>query len=272
MRDYFGKNADALKEKKLFLFDMDGTIYLGDRVFDGVVELLDKIEKKGGRYVFITNNPSKSVKDYVKKVRRMGIRADGENFFTSAQAAVMLLKERYEKRLVYAQGTRSFVKGLKRGGLNVTCRYDERAEAVLVGYDPELTGKKLRMTCEMLTKNDVGYFATNPDWVCPVDFGFVPDCGSMCREIELATGKKPVFIGKPEPTMIRTVMEKFGNTGAETVVIGDRLYTDIASGIRAGVDTVCVLSGEVKLDEIKKSVDIKPTFVLESVKELLSVV
>lgn len=267
MQDYFGKNADALKNKKLFLFDMDGTIYEENALFDGVLELLDGIVKSGGKYIFITNNSSKSVMDYVKKVRKMGITADKENFFTSGQAAIMLLKEKFGNRLIYAQATKSFYKELKKGGLNVTKRYTENAAAVLVGFDPELTGKKLRTTCEILTKCEIPYYATNPDWVCPVDFGYIPDCGSMCFGIEKATGKKPIFIGKPEPTMINTVMKKFGMTSEQTLVLGDRLYTDIASGVNAGVDTVCVLSGEATLEDIKTN-EIKPTFVLKSVSEI----
>ena len=126
----------------------------------------------------------------------------------------------------------------------------------------------MRTTCEILTKHDIPYYATNPDWVCPVDFGSIPDCGSMCVGIEYATGKKPIFIGKPQPTMIFELMKKFGFSKEQTVVIGDRLYTDIASGVNAGVDTICVLSGEATLEDINES-EIKPAFVLESVKDLL---
>ena len=268
MKDYFGKDASVLLKKKLFLFDMDGTIYRENDLFDGVIELLANIKKVGGVYAFITNNPSKSVKDYIKKLNRLGIKeVDENNFFTSAQAAIMIFKEKFGKKLIYAQGTKSFIKGLKTSGLNVTEKYTDKACAVLVAFDPEVTGKKLRSTCEILTKHDIPYYATNPDWVCPVDFGAIPDCGSMCVGIEYATGKKPVFIGKPEPTMVFELMKKFNFSKEETLVIGDRLYTDIASGVNAGVDTICVLSGEVTLKDIENS-DIIPTFVLNSVKDI----
>lgn len=271
MKDYFGKNAAALQDKKLYLFDMDGTIYRENDLFDGVIELLKKIKDKGGRYAFITNNPSKSVKDYVKKLNRLGIKeVDEDNFFTSAQAAIMIMKEKFGNALIYAQGTKSFIKELKASGLNVTQKYTDNAAAVLVAFDPELTGKKLRTTCETLTKNDIPYYATNPDWVCPVDFGSIPDCGSMCVGIEYATGKKPIYIGKPEPTMIFELMKKFGYEKKDVVVIGDRLYTDIASGVNAGVDTICVLSGEATLADIEAATaKDTPTFVLNSVKDLL---
>lgn len=271
MKDYYGKDTAALKNKKLFLFDMDGTIYLENNLFDGIIRLIDKIVENGGRYVFITNNSSKSVKDYVKKVKKLGItNATKDNFLTSLQSAAELLKEKYKNELIYCQGTRSFVKALKKAGLNVTEKYDKRSKVVLVGFDDELTMAKLRNTCKTLTKNNPDYYATNPDWSCNADFGYVPDCGSMCFGIEKATGRKPIFIGKPQPAMIYTAMKKFGCTKEETVVVGDRIYTDIASGYNAGVDTVLVLCGEATVKDIEES-EIKPTYVLKETKQLLGI-
>lgn len=270
MKDYFGNDGSRLKEKKLFLFDMDGTVYLGERLFDGVKTLLENIEKRGGRYVFITNNSSKSVKDYVAKMHRLGLTdINGEHFYTSAQATVSLLKEKYGERLIYVQGTKSLIEEFKDNGLCVTTEYNPKAEVIVVGFDPEFTGDKVYTTCKMLTELDTPYYATNPDWVCPVEFGYIPDCGAMCKSLEMATGKTPIFIGKPEPAMIHAVMKKFHCTPEETVVVGDRLYTDIASGNNAGVDTVCVLSGEVKLNEIQEATGNQiPNFVFSSVKDM----
>lgn len=269
MKDYYGKDCSLLKDKKLWLFDMDGTVYLGNRLFDGTTELLEKIAANGGKYVFITNNSSKGIEDYVKKVTAMGIKADESNFYTSVDAAIMLLKERFGKGLIYAQGTKSFIKNLKSGGLNVTEKYDENSECVIVGFDTELTLEKLSATCRTLLK-DIPYYATNPDWVCPTEFGYVPDCGSMCFGIEKATGKTPVFIGKPNPVMIEEVIKKFGAEKSDAVVIGDRIYTDIASGVNAGVDTVLVLSGETTAEVCNES-KIKPSLVLSGVKEILKI-
>ena len=271
MRDYFGVNADRLQNKKLYLFDMDGTVYLDETLFDGVPELLEKIEKQGGRYVFITNNASKSVTDYVAKMHRLGLKQiTSEHFFTSAQATLALLKEKHAGALVYIQATKSFIDEYIKEGIRVTTEFTDEAEVILVAFDPEFTGEKVYTTCKMLTKFDLPYYATNPDWVCPVEFGYIPDCGSMCQGIERATGKKPIYIGKPEPAMVYAVMKKFGVAKEDTVVIGDRLYTDVASGNNAGVDTVCVLSGEVTLPEVERATGVeKPTFVLNSVKELL---
>jgi HAD superfamily hydrolase (TIGR01450 family) len=270
MKDYFNKNCDTVMSKKLWLFDMDGTIYLENDLFKGVKELLNYITENGGNYVFITNNSSKSVSDYVKKITGMGIKATEENFFTSAQAASMLILKRFGNSLIYAQGTNSFISGLKASGVNLTTEYNENVSAILVGFDTELTGEKMRTTSKMLTKVNVPYFATNPDWVCPVDFGYIPDCGSMCEGYFRATGRRPEFIGKPEPTMINVVSEKFGVDKKDVVVFGDRLYTDIASGVNAGVDTVFVLSGEATLTDLESS-EVKPTYTLNGVWELMGV-
>lgn len=270
MKDYFGKDITSLKEKRLFLFDMDGTIYCENTLFDGAIELFDKIKSIGGKFAFITNNPTKSVNDYVQKLVNMGVTGiDKDNFFTSAQAAAMILYEKFKDKLIYAQGTKSFISELKSSGLNVTEEYCDNANAVLVAFDTELTAQKLRNTCKILTLHDIPYYATNPDWVCPVDFGAIPDCGSMCVGIEYATGKKPIFIGKPQPTMIFEVMKKFNYSPKQTLVIGDRLYTDIASGVNANVDTVCVLSGEAKVEDVISS-EIKPTFTLNSIVDILN--
>jgi len=268
VNDYFGKDFAALKDKKLFLFDMDGTIYMEGKLFNDVSNLLEKIEQNGGKYVFITNNSSKSVNEYIKKLAKMGISCDENNFYTSTQATCELFNDRFRGKLVYAQGTDSFIKELKQNKIKVTTKLNDEIGAIIVGFDSEITGKKLRTTSEVLTKFDVPYYATNPDWVCPVEFGYIPDCGSMCFGYEKATGKKPIFIGKPNPMMINLAMKKFNANKEQTVVIGDRIYTDIASGFNANVDTILVLSGEATINDCQNS-DIKPTYVLESVAEIL---
>lgn len=266
MKDVFHKEADVLRKKRLFLFDMDGTIYKDDILFKGTKELLSRIEEIGGRYVFITNNSSKSVKNYIEKIQSFGIDANVDNFFTSTQATIIYLKKNYPERKIYCQGTAAFLKELEEADIDITCNPLDEVDVVLVGFDTELTSEKLRHTCEVLQK-DIPYIATNPDLVCPVSFGFIPDCGSICQMLENATGKKPKFIGKPEATMVEIVRDKFKYEKDETVVIGDRLYTDIASGVHAEVTTICVLSGEATIEEIKES-PFTPTFTFEGVNEL----
>ena len=264
-KDVFGKEID-LSGKKLWLFDMDGTIYKDHYVYDGTLDILNLIKEKGGKYVFITNNSSKSVVDYIDMNRSLGIPSDEDNFFTSSQATILYLKNHFPNAKVYCQGTNSLIRELVSAGINVTQNV-EKVDVVLLGFDTELTSVKLRNTCEILTEQEVEYIATNPDLVCPVSFGFVPDCGSISIMIKNATGKYPVFIGKPEATMVNIVVEKFGYSLEETVVIGDRLYTDIKSGLNAGVTSICVLTGEATKEMIESG-DIKPTYTVNSVKDL----
>lgn len=266
MLDYTEKSADKLKEKKLYLLDMDGTIYNENQIFDGTLEFLAEIERRGGKYIFITNNSSKSVEDYVQKVQKMGIKADYENFYTSSQATAMYLKENYPNQVVYCMGTESLVKELRGAGIEVVTEADERANVVLLGFDTENTSEKIRNTCIMLGR-DVAYLATNPDLVCPVSFGYIPDCGSMSIMLKNATGKEPFFIGKPEPIMVNCVLKKLNYTTQEAVIIGDRLYTDIKTGENAGVDTICVLSGEATMEDILQG-EVKPNYIFKSVKEI----
>ena len=136
-----------------------------------------------------------------------------------------------------------------------------------MGYDTELTFKKLDDVSRLLTERDLVYIAANPDWVCPTSYGYVPDCGSVAEMIRRATGKSPLFIGKPNPDMLLLAMEKFGYTKEETLMVGDRVYTDIASGYNAGVDTVLVLSGEATVQDAENS-DTKPTYIMENIREL----
>lgn len=270
MVDYFGRDACEIKKKKLWLFDMDGTIYQEDYVFPGTLDLLESIKDQGGRYVFITNNSSKSVSDYIQKVNRIGIAASKDNFFTSTQATILLLKKNYPNARVYCQGTKSFLQEIEEAKISVTENV-EKVDIVLVGFDTELTGQKVRNTCEILSTQDVKYFATNPDLVCPVSFGFIPDCGCICNMIYNATGKSPIYIGKPEPTMIDIVMEKYGFSKNETVIVGDRLYTDIKAGVNAGVTSICVLSGEAAAADILNG-DIKPEYTFGGVNDILKVI
>lgn len=265
-------NEKIIKSKKLFLFDMDGTIYNENKLFDGTIELMKEIEKNGGRYVFITNNSSRSIYDYIERINNYGIKADYDNFYTSTQATIAFLKEKYNNKNVYCMGTNSLIEELERNNIKVHTHYKDDIDVVLLGYDRELKYSKLEDICKIFSKNkDIPYIATNPDFVCPVNYGFVPDCGAMSKMLEYAINRLPTFIGKPEPTMINYVMKKFGYSKEETVAIGDRLYTDIASGINAGITTICVLTGEATMDDINKST-FKPEIILNSVKDIYEII
>ncbi len=254
-----------LKDKRLFLLDMDGTIYLDNDLFDGTVDFLEYVRSIGGRYMFLTNNSSKSVDKYIEKMESLGITTSSEDFLTSTNATVLYLKNKNYKK-IYAFGTASFVEQLKDGALNVTTELSDDIDCLCMGFDTELTFKKLEDACILLGRG-VDYIATNPDWVCPTWYGFVPDCGSVSEMLYNATKRRPKFIGKPEPEMAKLAIAESGFTPEQTLLMGDRLYTDIACGVNAGISTIFVLSGEGTLEDLEKS-EVKPEFVYENIREV----
>ncbi|MBQ7226276.1 MAG: HAD-IIA family hydrolase [Clostridia bacterium] len=259
---------DELKNIKLYLFDMDGTLYLGDRLYDFTKELLETIRKSGGKYMFMTNNSSKSVNDYIKKLDKLGIKAEYGDFITSSQATSYYLEKYHKNARLYVCGTESLKEELRRGGFTVTEDLNE-VDVIVMGFDTELTFKKLHdVSYMLLTRKDIPYIATNPDYVCPTEFGSVPDCGSVCDMLYNVSKRRPIFIGKPEPLMPILAMEKTGYTREQTAVIGDRIYTDIKSGLNAGALTILVLSGETTVDILNSSKE-KPHIVMQSAKEIL---
>lgn len=275
--DKYGRDASSLTDKRLWLFDMDGTIYLDGVLFDGTLDLLDAIRTAGGDYAFATNNSSRSTDQYVERLAGIGIDCTEREVVTSTQASAMLLKREHPGELVYVQGVTSFAEELARLGLNVTTDAGAGATAVLVGFDRELTTAKLEATTRLLTEGKgtkgepIPYYASHPDFVCPVGWGFIPDLGWMCEGFEHATGRKPRFIGKPAPLMVEMACERFGVGKEQALFVGDRLYTDIATGANAGIDTICVLSGEATEDDIRES-EVEPTWVFDSVREICDAV
>ena len=258
-------NIENLKDKRLFLLDMDGTIYLGDNLFDGTLDFLKYVREIGGRYIFLTNNSSKSVDKYIEKLASIGIESTESDFFTSTNATVMYLeKHKYNK--IYAFGTNSFKKQLQGAGFNITDKLENDIDCLCMGFDTELTFQKLEDACILLGRG-VDYIATNPDWVCPTSYGYVPDCGSVSEMLYNATKRRPYFIGKPKPDMAFFAMEMAGFPPDKTAIIGDRLYTDIACGVNAGISTIFVLSGEGTMEDVNNG-ETKPQFIYNNIREL----
>ena len=259
--------ASALQNIKLYLFDMDGTLYLGERLYDFTVDLLQTIRATGGRYLFMTNNSSKSVEDYIKKLGKMGIASTREDFITSSQATAYYLHKHHQGQTLYVCGTESLKAELRREGFALTENTAD-TDCIVMGFDTELTFRKLHdVSYLLLTRPEIPYIATNPDLVCPTEFGSVPDCGSVCQMLRNVSGRLPVVIGKPSALMPQLAMEKWGVTGSQTCVIGDRIYTDIKSGLNAGTLTVLVLSGETT-KEILEASEEKPHLVLSDAGEI----
>ena len=259
--------TERIQNINLFLFDMDGTLYLGNRLFDFTKELLETIKSKGKRYMFITNNSSKSVVDYIKKLDKLGIKAEHSDFLTSSQVTSFYLKNNHPTAKLYVCGTESLKEEFRRDGFTITENLDE-VECVVMGFDTELTFKKLEDVSKLLlTRKDLPYIATNPDLVCPTEYGSVPDCGSVCEMIYNATGKRPFVIGKPAAFIPERAMETAGYTKEETAVIGDRIYTDVKSGLNAGALSILVMSGETTEEILNASPD-KPDLVLADCSEI----
>jgi len=250
---------------------MDGTLYLDDELFPGAAEFLALVKARGGSYLFLTNNSSKGVKSYVEKMDRLGIKATEDDFLTSVDALIVYLNLNYGDcaggKKIYIMGTSSFKDQMADAGFNITDRLEDDIAMLIIGFDRELTFGKLEDACILLGRG-VEYLATNPDWVCPTSYGFVPDCGSFAWMLEKATGRRPKFIGKPEPDMALLALKKFGCRVEDAMLIGDRLYTDIACGNNAGVDTAFVLSGEGTLADLETS-ETKPTYVFDNIEKIL---
>ncbi|MBQ0110655.1 MAG: HAD-IIA family hydrolase [Oscillospiraceae bacterium] len=260
-------DAQKLRNTKLFLLDMDGTLYLGNTVFPYTKEFLQTVKNSGRRYMFITNNSSKSVEDYIKKLESLGISSTREDFQTSSMALIYYLQKHNVYKNFYVCGTASLKKELANAGFTVT-ENREQANGIIIGYDSELTYKKLEDVSYLLcTKKDIFYIATNPDYVCPTEFGSVPDCGSMCDMLYNVARRRPIMIGKPEPLMITLAAEKAGVPLSQTAVVGDRIYTDVKSGINAGALGVLVLSGETTVKMLEDS-SVKPSVVIDDISKI----
>ena len=263
------KSLENLREKKLFLFDIDGTLAVGDTLYEGSAELLAHIEQIGGKAYFITNNSTRSGSDYVKKFRdAFGLETTEDQFITSGYMTIRFLKEHYEGQKIFVMGTSSFVKELRRNGLLITEQAEGGIQCVVVAYDSELSYEKLVQVSKVLLTTDAPFYATNPDLRCPIDFGFIPDCGAICDMITATTDKKPVYLGKPSRTVVDLCLAQSGFSREETLVVGDRLYTDIACGINGEVDTCVVFTGEAKPEDMAGT-PFPADYAFENIKGLL---
>lgn len=254
-------------KKSVFLLDMDGTIYLGDKLIDGAKEFLEEIKKQKKRYIFLTNNASKDKFSYVAKLKKLGIEATIEDIYSSADATINYLKK-LSKKKIFLVGNTSLENQLSSNGFEIIKERNKKIDAVLVSFDTELTYEKLWIACDYL-QDGYDYFATHPDYVCPLENGrIMPDAGSIIELLNTCVDRRPIVIGKPEKTMIEGLIGKYKFDKKDLIMLGDRLYTDIAMGKKAEIKSCLVLSGETNLDQYKKS-DIKADFVFDSVKDIV---
>ena len=266
---------ERLINTKLFLLDMDGTLYLGDDVFEGAVDFIHSISETGRSYIYLTNNSSRAGVDYITRLRKLGFPCEAENVFTSGMATGEFLNQNYPGAKVYLAGTKAFYRELQSYGIDLVNDENghtdvDTVDVVVQGFDTELVYEKLDLACHFLRRG-AKFIAANPDWVCPMPADEVlPDCGSICALLTAASGVKPEYIGKPNRNMIDVVSKMTGVPNENICAVGDRLYTDIAVAKNAGSVAVCVLYGESREADIEAS-DVKPDYVLKDVAEIAKI-
>lgn len=261
-----------LRSCELFLFDMDGTLYLGDNVYPGAIALMEGLPALGKKYIYLTNNSSRAGADYITRLRRLGFPCEAENVFTSGMATGMYLNQNHPGAKVYLAGTRAFYRELVSYGIDLV--NDETGhtvagtvDVVVQGFDTELVYEKLDRACHFLRRG-AAFIAANPDWVCPMpDDEVLPDCGSICALLTASSGREPTYIGKPNRNMIDVISKMTGIPNGKICAVGDRLYTDIAVAQNAGAVSVLVLSGETDMAMVDKA-QRRPDYILPSVREL----
>ena len=244
-----------LSKIKHLALDMDGTIYLGSTLFPFTKKFLADMTEAGITYSFLTNNPSISVFDYLKKLEKLGIEATEDNMYTTSLAAIDYIKSHYpQAKRLFILGTPSMTTQFEEAGF-ISCADDpdDVPDVLVVAFDKTLAYDRV-CRASWWASQGVPYVATNPDKVCPTDQRTVlVDCGSMCKCIEYATGRQPdVCVGKPDPNMLRGVFERYGYEPDEVAMVGDRIYTDTATAHNAGAFGVLVLSGETTLEVADK--------------------
>lgn len=250
-----------------FLFDLDGTLYLGDTLLDGTLDLLQRLHATGRQVAYVTNNSSRSARDVARKAARLGIGIPDAQVITSGSAAVEYLRMQRRIHRVFVLGTPSLEEEVAEGGLLLD-RSDP--EAVLLGMDLTLTYDKLARATHLIARG-VPFVATHPDLLCPSPEGLVPDCGSLAATLVASTGVEPIVVGKPHAAMLDTALGRLGGRPEESAVVGDRLYTDIEMGFRGGLTTILVLTGEAT-PELARQYHRQPDLMLPSVRELADLI
>ena len=255
---------EAIKNKLGFICDMDGVVYHGNRILPGVKEFVNWMIDNGKQFVFLTNSPEKTPHELSMKLARMGLEVGAEHFYTSALATANFLNSQKPGCTAYVIGEAALTKALYDQGIYMN---DVNPDYVVVGETRTYNFEKIEKAIELVNKG-AKLIGTNPDICGPTEKGVMPATGALIAPIELATGKKAYFIGKPNPLMLRQGLKKIGCRSAEIVFIGDRMDTDIIAGIECNVDTVLVLSGVHQMDDLDKF-PFRPKYIAGGVGDLI---
>ena len=266
--------TDQIKERlrriKHLALDMDGTIYLGSTLFPCTLPFLEKLDRLGISYSFLTNNPTKSIDAYLENLRKRGVPCRPEQMYSSTVATIDYIRTHYPlAHNLFLLGTPSMIEQFEQAGFHsCSSEVEDRPDVVVAAFDMSLSYERL-CRCAWWVSQNLPYIATNPDWVCPTDQPTIlVDCGSICACIEAATGRKPdVVIGKPNPDILYGVLNKRGILPEEAAMVGDRIYTDVKTGLNAGALGVLVLSGETTL-EMAEASDVSPSLICRDIGEL----
>jgi NagD protein len=248
---------------KAFIIDMDGVIYHGNRLLRGAAEFVSWMRERGKRYLFLTNSSERSPAELSQKLSRLGIEVEGEHFYTSALATAGFLAGQKPGGTAFVIGEPGLIAALYGAGYtmnNVNPDYVVIGEGR--GYSLEAIEKAVKLVAA-----GAKLIGTNPDLSGPTEGGIVPACGALVSPVELATGRKAYFVGKPNPLMMRHALRRLGATREETAIIGDRMDTDIIAGIESDIETVLVLSGVTSREELG-DFSYAPRHVLEGVFEI----
>lgn len=236
-----------LKEIKVFVLDMDGTIYLGDKVLEGAIEFTEEAKRSGKKVLYFTNNASKSKSIYLNKLHKLGFAANNNDIVTSGDVTADFLNKNHPGASVYLVGTPELEQSFKDYGINLTD--GSYADIVVSSFDTTLTYEKLVHACNLIRDGAI-FYSTHPDFNCPTENGFIPDSGAICALITASTGKSPRYFGKPHLESAEMMSRLCDVSFYEMAIVGDRLYTDIALGRNNGILSILVLSGETKQEDV----------------------
>lgn len=256
-------NISELRQKKGYICDMDGVIYHGNRLLGGVVEFVDWLKRENKRYLFLTNSSERSPVELKQKLGRMGLDVDETHFYTSALATAKFLARQSPGCSAYVIGAPGLLNALYDAGVTMN---DVSPDYVVVGETSHYNYDSISHAVAHI-RAGARLIATNPDITGPSEDGIVPACGSLVAPIELATGCRAYFVGKPNPLMMRTGLHMLGVHSGEAVMIGDRMDTDIIAGIETGLDTVLVLSGVTSPEDVK-TFPYRPKYILDGVGDI----
>ncbi len=258
------QNTERLQHIKMFVLDMDGTIYLGERLFPFTPGFLRRVLETGRDYCFFTNNSSQNRQAYLEKLGRMGLSVLPEKMLISNGVLLEWLAENRPGESAYVVGTPALEEDFRQAGIALS---DTAPHYVVLGFDTTLTYEKLRLACGFIRQGAAVYGA-NPDWNCPVEGGgFIPDCGSIAALVKASTGVQCEFFGKPSRYTLDYMLKHTGCQPQELAVVGDRLYTDIAVAAGTEVTSILVMSGETT-PELLASSQVQPDLVVENIGAL----